>query len=554
MRFRLTLAALLLGAGLASAEPPKPAVVVQVKPVSRVLGEVREMVRQVGGPAEGDRLVKGFDQGLKDALGEEGFEGLDINRPIAVYVVAKEKAEDCRLVLVVPVTGEKEFVGFLGRIKVKAEAVKDKKGVYALELPEDLFSKESHLQFTDAGWAYITLNDGDPTDPKEFVAVGDLLDNVDQSLFSAKLFPPRVPAKLAAELFDQVDQAADQMKAVAGFIDEKHWAKVLTTFCDQWPKLFRRYGETVLKDATEGGLTFSFDQTTGETVTELTLVPKAGTGLAKEVAAWGKTSNRFAGVVTKDAAFGVTLKVPVFAKELREIGTVLVDALAEEVKKTDLPTKLKAVAEEAGKGLGRAVGAGTLDAAVALHGPDKDGKFALVIGLSFDDPTELEKALRLAAKDPEFAKEMQLDAAKVGDVAVHKVPLARLIPEDAKGEFETVFGENPAGYVAFTKDAVFLGFGAGSLEHVKTALGAKPGPAPMLDVTGNMKKLQKLVAALDPKAGEMFAKHLGLEDKPANWLRVTVEGGDKLTAKVSLNVRYIPKLLFASELEVAPPR
>src|SRR6185503_7384912 len=105
MRFRLTLAALLLGAGLASAEPPKPAVVVQAKPVSRLLGEVREMARQVGGPNGGERLVKEFEQSLKDALGEEGFEGLDINRPLAAYAVLKEKPEDCRLVLVIPVTG-----------------------------------------------------------------------------------------------------------------------------------------------------------------------------------------------------------------------------------------------------------------------------------------------------------------------------------------------------------------------------------------------------------------------------------------------------------------
>jgi hypothetical protein len=103
------------------------------------------------------------------------------------------------------------------------------------------------------------------------------------------------------------------MKGLVGFIDEKHWANFLTTFLEQGPKLFRRYGEAVLKEATEAGFAFSFDQATGDTVTELTLVPKAGTGLAKEVAAWGQTSNRFAGVVTKDAAFGVVVKAPLFA-------------------------------------------------------------------------------------------------------------------------------------------------------------------------------------------------------------------------------------------------
>lgn len=555
MRFRLAAAVLLAAAGFAAAEPPKPAAVVQAKPVSRLLAEYKEMVRQVGGPTEGERLVKGFEQELKGALGEEGFEGLDINRPLAAYAVLADKPDDCRLVLVVPTTGEKEFVAFLGRLEIKAEAVKDKDGVYTLDFDGDEpFPNASHLRFADGGWAYLTLNDGTPTDPKDFVPVADLFDHADQSLVTAKVYPPRVPAKLAAEALDQIDQAAAQMKQFVGLgVEEKHWAKFATTFLEQGPKFLRRYVETGLKEATEVGVRFDFDRATGDTVTELALVPKAGTALAKEVAARAKTTNRFAGVVGKDAALGVVVKAPLFAKELRDIGGALVEAGTEEVKRLEIPEKLKAVADEAGKALGRVVGSGTLDAAVALNGPDADGKFALVVGLSFDDPAALEKALRAAAKDGDLAKDFQFDVAKVGDVSVHKVPLARLIPEEAAGGFAKVFGEKPAGYAAFAKDAVFVGFGAGALDAVKAALEAKPGPAPALEVTGNTKRLQKLAAAIDPMAGEEFAKHLGVEDKSATFLRVTVEGGDKLTARATLNVRYLPKLAVADKVEVVPP-
>src|SRR5205807_676555 len=79
LRFSLAVAAALATAGLASAEPPAPPVVIQAKPVSRLLTEYKEMLRQVGGPVEGDRLVKGFERDLKELLGEQGFEGLDIN-------------------------------------------------------------------------------------------------------------------------------------------------------------------------------------------------------------------------------------------------------------------------------------------------------------------------------------------------------------------------------------------------------------------------------------------------------------------------------------------
>src|SRR5262249_7728111 len=159
-----------------------------------------------GGTAQGDELVKQFEQSIKDVLGEKGFEGLDINRPIAAYSILQDKLEDASLVLVVPVLNEKDFIGFLERLNIKAEAVKDKKGLYTLE-PENgaFFPKTSHLQFTDGGWAHLTLNTGEPTDPKNLIGVGDLLDNADTSLFSLKLYPGRVPEKLLATLLEELD-------------------------------------------------------------------------------------------------------------------------------------------------------------------------------------------------------------------------------------------------------------------------------------------------------------------------------------------------------------
>ena len=37
---------------------------------------------------EQEAQLKKFDAELKDALGEQGFEGLDINRPLAAYAAA----------------------------------------------------------------------------------------------------------------------------------------------------------------------------------------------------------------------------------------------------------------------------------------------------------------------------------------------------------------------------------------------------------------------------------------------------------------------------------
>ncbi len=549
-RFTLAVAALAFAAGVASAEPPKPSLVVQTKPVSRLLAEYKEMLRQVGGVGEGDNLVKQFETTLKEALGEHGFEGFDINRPIAAYSVFREKLDDTSIVLLVPTTGEKEFVAFLERLSVKAAPVQDKKGLYSLEFPDNIFAKTSHMRFAEGNWAYLTLNDGEPTDPKTFLPPGDLFDNAEQALFAAKVYPGRVPEKFFTPVLEEIEQTAGQLKMFVGaVIDKKHLAKLATTFLDEGPKLVRRYTETALKEVTEIGLKFTFDAMTGDTLTELTLLPKAGTAFGKEVAAQGTTANRFAGFVPKDAVVGAVLKAPLFAKELREISGVMLEAGQEELKSADVHEKLKTVIDEAVKGLTRSVKAGELDAAIALVGPDKDDKFTLSVGLSFDDPTAVEKALREAAKAPDLAKDFTFDVAKVGGVGIHKVPLHRLFPEEVLGELAKVLGEKPLAHVAFAKDAVFIGFGPGSLDAVKNALEAKPGPAPAFDITANMSRLKKFATVIDPMAGMMVAKHLGTADKQVSMFRVTVEGGQALKVKMNMNVRYLPKLFIVSEAE-----
>ena len=112
------------------------------------MGDFREMVRQTAGPDFADKALKEFDNGLKELLGEQGFEGLDINRPMGTYVVVRDDIQDTSAVVVVPITGEKEFIGLLGRMKLKTEAVKDKPGTYTLQLPE-------HIVFPKASMVHI---------------------------------------------------------------------------------------------------------------------------------------------------------------------------------------------------------------------------------------------------------------------------------------------------------------------------------------------------------------------------------------------------------------
>ncbi|WP_439629307.1 hypothetical protein [Gemmata sp.] len=546
-RFLHALAAVLALGGAATAEPPKPAVVIQTQPMSRVLADVREALRQVGGAAQGEAMAKDFEKGLKESLGEKGFDGLDINRPAAAYAVLRDKPEDCGLVVVLPVTAEKDFVAFLERVHIKADAVDGKKGVYELDLPNDeLFPKGSHLQFVPGGWAYLTLNDGDPTDPKELVAIGDLLDNADTALVSVRVYPGRLPPKLVAAGLDGIDQAAGTFKMFLGGAPGADTKGVLALL-EEGPKLVRRYAGTAMKEAEEVRVSLGFDPAGGEGALELVVVPKPGTALAKDLAAVAPTTNRFAALVTKDAAAAVLFKAPLFAKELRDIAGAQYDGFAEAVKDAPLPEKLRPVVAEGVKGVARAFKAGSGDCAVVLNGPNADGKFTVVAALAFDDPAALDKALRELAKDADLGKEIELDAAKAVGGSVHKVPLHRLLPDGGGEGLAKVFGDKPAGAVAVGKDAVIVAFGPGAVEAAKAALEAKPAAAPALDVTANMSKLHKLVALTDPMGGGTFAKFMGTADKPVPALRVTVAGGEKLTVRVTLGAQILPRVFLVGE-------
>ena len=453
--------------------------VVQTKPASRILGDFRDMVRQIAGPAEADKAIKSFENGIKETLGEQGFEGLDTNRPLGAYVILREQVRDTTAILVVPVTGEKEFVGLLERMKMKATPVKDKNGVYTLELREGaaaaILPKGAALQFAGP-WAYVTLN-GEAADPKDLLGPADLFDNADQSLVTVKFYPDRFPEKLLKGLLQDLDNTVNGIKGFAAAGPPPHIARMLNTFFEEGPKLVRRYAETGQKEAAELALRLGWDAATGAGTAELVVTPKPGTSLAKDIAAHAVFTNRFAGLISKDVAVGGLVQAPLYAPEVRAIVASALEAGQDQLKEPDgFPKQFHPLVDEVAKSLIGSVKKGQLDAAVAMHGPDKAGKFTLVGGLSLDNAKAVEKAARNVVKGQNFAKLVQLDVAKVGDINIHKVALLSVFPERDRVEIAKAFGPDAPGYAAFAADAVFFAFGSDALEHIKSAIASKPWP------------------------------------------------------------------------------
>jgi hypothetical protein len=295
---------------------------------------------------------------------------------------------------------------------------------------------------------------------------------------------------------------------------------------------------------------------TGDLTAEMTVTPKPGTGLAKDFEANAVISNRFGGLIPKDVVVGAIFKAPLFAPETRSIVAALLEAGQDGLKEEHggFPKQFHPILDEVAKGLIGSVKKGEFGGAMAMVGPDKGGKFTLVGGLSLDNAPAVEKAARDLVKGRDFAKLVQLDAAKASTVNIHKVDLLSVFQERERAELSKVFGIDAPGYAAFASDAVFVAIGPDSLERIKTALDAKPGPAPMLDVVLNNKRLHALIAATGgERDAASFAKIMGTDDKTASAIRVTVAGGEKLTVKGAFSVRYLPRgVMASSSAEIQP--
>lgn len=541
MSARAALLVTLLAAAPAAAGPPKPFVVAQARPVGRLVADLKELARAAAAPKDADAAVAAVVKGLEEAFGEKGFEGIDLDRPLGLYATVREPFADSSLVLVVPVGGEKEFLDLIDRAGGRARPVEGKKGLFTLDLPADVFEKQSYLRVA-GGWAYLGFNADEVADPANLVPTAELFDPKEAAQFAARVYPNRFPAKLLKTALDEIADGVGQLKQLLP-VNEPHVTRAIDAVFDGGLKLFRRTAEGLHADAKEVAVRFAFDPLTADAAAELVVTPKPGTPLAKDVAARPATANRFAGLVPPDAAAAVVGQSPAFSPEVRAIADAFLEMQAVE-SVNEVPESAKKAVGELYKAVGRALKAGNEDFAFALAGPNKDGLFTLVAGLPLDDPAAVEKELRAVVKGMGFLKLIAFDVDRANGVSIHRAT----VPLLDQPELARVFGKVvPLGF-ALTPAAGYVAFGPDAMDRVKAAVAAKPGPAPAAGVSGNPARLAKLAAAAtDDPTGKRLAAVLGAEDKLLDGLTLTLSGGAALRVRLAANVKRLPRLLANAE-------
>jgi hypothetical protein len=530
-------AAVALALPAAAQAPDKgPALTFQAQPLGKLLDDAKAVARAVGG----DEAVTAMDDELKEALGEKGFAGVDLLRPIVGYTELTETADGSGAVVVVPVTGEKDFLDFLGRMKLDVSAPKD--GLYTLTPRDDAGVKNppSRLRFKD-NWAYLGANvPDDALAPARLVPAAGLLRPDETAAFAYRVHLGRIPAGLRKQAFEAVDEAVDQLKMLAGGDPAADAAK---TAADALAKLVKRVGDQALTDGDVATARVRLDAATAEVALEAALTGKPGSKLAADIAARKPTVNRFGALVAADAAAGFKLQLPLFAPEVRDAVVALLE-VAQKGAGDEAPPPAKPLAEEVLKGLIRTVKGGEFDLAAGLTGPDADGLFTAAVGLSFDDPSGVEKAVKelVKALPEEVQKQVQFDTAKVGGVSVHTADVGPFLPP----ELRPVFGEKAVVAVAFAPKGVYLGVGPAAVAAVTAGLKAEPAAAKALDVVVNTKRLHKLVGAIDPPAGERFGQAIQTDDRAISAVSLAIEGGAELRVRMALNLKLFPRWFAAS--------
>lgn len=542
MRLRLLapLVALLAAAGPAAAADP--AVVFQTQPVGRVLNDARVIATTLAGPKEAGSI----DAAIKEKLGPKGFAGLDLNRPVLGYVHLPADPAKAVGVLVVPVTEEKAFLGFFERLTGTAPKAGDG-GLYTIPAGDP--GPTVVLRFGD-GHAYLASGAKGGGDPAAVLAkdalvpTAKLYDPADQSLLAVRVHFDRLPKELRGQAKDLLGAA----KLAAGTIPfppevEEPAGKAVgeaLKLAERWLKLS--------EGAKEVAVRVSVDAAAAELGAELAVVPLPGSELGKEIAARRPTTNRFAGLVTPDAALGFTTRLPFFNDETKAAAGHGLDAA---IKATDgFGGNAGGLFVEVLKGAKRTVATGEFDIASVVRGPDKNGLFTNVQAVAFDDPAAVEKALKTLIENDapeEIRRAVKWDAEKIGAVRVHVLDFAKL--NQAQGafgpEFKMFGGADAKLMVAFAPTAVYFAIGPDAAAELRRALALRPAEAPVADVVLNPSRMIKLMTVGGAPARETdeIAKTFGTDDRPVTLGHLTVTGGADLRVTGRLSIRAFKSVL-----------
>jgi hypothetical protein len=523
----------LLIASAARAQDTSPALAVWTSSLDGFLSQSQTLMGQLG---LADAAAK-FDQAVTAKLGGKRFAGIDGSRPLGAFL---QFDPDPSGALLVPITGEREFLDLLERLEIKA--AKDADGTYRLAapVPVPVYMKLSPTH------AWITV-----------LNKSALAARID----AARVFPPQ-PKFVAGRLrIDRIPKDARQLTIshIEEMLQESFKKNTAAStpaqkaFVEAGNQAIARLVAQFLEQGQELAFDVAFDGA-GKTLTSrATLTPLPGTALAKSLADSGRRTSVFA---KSDASQPLRFRAGINAALPDGVATAFSALVAESFKDAAAglqdPAKKKQT-QELLSALVPTLKAGEFDAILAFAGPNPD-KLGVVAGLKVaqgDRIAALFKTLAEEARammtDAEKAKVM-LDADAAGPTKIHRFALTT--DKGTLQQAHDILGEAILS-LAFRPDALVVGVGDGSDAAIKrVAQPASPAIAPLAFAMFDVAALSPLFSPtpkLKALAGESFRA-------PGDGLcQLTVTGGNELSVQFTIRT---PALRFfaASRGERTPAK
>ncbi len=276
--------AVVVVAALAAARPAPaadaPVVVFQVKPVSKLLADLRAGAKLVGG----DAAVGALNRSIEAAFGDRELAGVDPARPAVGYFVLGSKDGGPTVgavVFAMPVVGEPEFLAFVERAGGSAVPVDGKPGLFRLTRPNVKPGGEpEHLRF-HRKYAYFVQGGGvAAADADSLVPPDELVAADEPGMVAARFRLDRLSAATRAEFQKAIEKAVAEVKTLpvpdGAEGPLKRATEQLQATAVRWLSQAPDVRAAVVRVA--------FDAGTGEAGLEFALSPKPETGLARDVA------------------------------------------------------------------------------------------------------------------------------------------------------------------------------------------------------------------------------------------------------------------------------
>jgi hypothetical protein len=496
-----------------------PTLVVRLRSIDDILADVKYFASLAGREADAKRL----DDHIHSAF-PNGIEGIDTKRPIGLYAQLDPDGNlmESIPVALVPLKDEKAFVDLIEKVAHVTPKL-DSDGIYSMT-PEN--SPVSVYMLISNKYAYITAREKSALSKEKTLGPAEVFPSGQMPLISATFRMDQIP-----DAFKQIAISQGELR-LSNVEDDKpkgetpaqHAAKVQTA------KQVASGFASILKEGGPLSLSLDVNPESGKLMLQVTLAARPDTALAKHIAALGTSESLFARLAGADSAASVLVHAAL-PKSVRES---LAPAIDEGIKKgleNEKDQAKRAIAEKVLKALGPTLKAGELDASLVLSGPTADHHYTLLAGVKVKDGGRLNDTFHeIVNSIPEKDRaNIKLDAESAGDVKIHRVT-AKDLDADARRNF----GDNPF-FIAFRPDAILISGGEGGLEALKNGLSAQPAAAPEVEIKLSLSRLAQTTAKSKNDVSRPAEKAFGGIGKDNDQLRIVVQGGKRLEAKVTMN-------------------